>query len=362
MTGLTESRPTEALAPTAHGTLALRDGGPRRVAIELAAFAGGFACTFAWADFMGWLHSAPSVVFGAALGIGMLASAPRKFLWAPLLLVLGAGLAWASPMGIPAVLLAGASVGALGAYVRTEESTRLDLANGALAGAAAAGMAAVLLVSGALFGLHPIIGFALVGLLAALAIVPSLVEFRAQSLVPSAKAVEASLAQPYRPPVHRALELHALLRASKPDREMMEGLHEVVSWVYRLAQSIQTLSQDLSAVDDADLIDRIEMLILEAEESKDEFLRDRRLATAEHLKKLLSHADQLRLERERCASMQDYALAYLEEARLGLTLARSLPGEHAPVRLNEVLDKLRGHARDGDARRRTAREVQSLSA
>ena len=352
---------TEALAPTAHGTLALRDGGARRVLIELAAFTGGFACTLAWANVMGWLHSDPGVVFGAALGVGVIASAPRKILWAPLLLVVGAGLAWASPLGITAALAAGASVGALGAHVRSEERSKLDLVNGALAGTAAAGAASLLLVSGALLGLHPILGFLLVGLFAAGAIVPSLVEFRAQSLVPSRKKVELTLAEIHRGPVFRALELHALLRAAQPEREMMEGLHEVVSWVYRLAQSIQTLSQDLAAVDDADLIERIELMLMEAEETQDEFLRDRRLATAEHLKKLLSHADQLRLERERCASLQDYALAYLEEARLGLTLARSLPGEHAPARLNEVLDKLRGHARDGDARRRTAREVQSLS-
>ena len=113
-------------------------------------------------------------------------------------------------------------------------------------------------------------------------------------------------------------------------------------------------------MDHADLEERIELLALEIEETSDPFTRDRRLATAKHLEQLLRHADQLRLERDRIASLQEYAVAYLEEARVGLTLVRTLHGEQTPGRLDEVLDRLRQHAAEGDARLQSAREVQAL--
>ena len=37
-----------------------------------------------------------------------------------------------------------------------------------------------------------------------------------------------------------------------------------------------------------------------------------------------------------------------------------LPGERSPDRLDEVLTRLREHAKDGDNRRRTAREIQKV--
>ena len=75
---------------------------------------------------------------------------------------------------------------------------------------------------------------------------------------------------------------------------------------------------------------------------------------------LARHREQVELERRRTESLQEYALAYLEEARMGLVLARALPGERSPDRLDEVLTRLREHAKDGDNRRRTAREVQKV--
>ena len=348
---------TEVLAPTSHGTFALARP-KRNVGRDLVAYTAGFTATFAWAGVAGLIDSHPALAIGGALAAGLVAATPRKLLWAPVILAASLGLAWlAGPLGVPAVVLSGAAVGGLAVWLRGQDRGRLDLVNGALAGAISAAIAGTGFVLGRVGGLHTSATFALVGLAASLSLAPTWFRFKGRSEVPSQKKVELTLEPPYRPPVLRALELHAQLRAAKPPPEMMEGLHEVVGWVYRLAQSLQTLGREVQALDEENLIERVELLLLEAEETEDEFLRDRRFATADHLKNLLQHAQQLRLEQERTASLQDYAIAYLEEARLGLTLARALPGEQAPARLNEVLDKLRGHAREGDVRRKTAREV-----
>ena len=90
----------------------------------------------------------------------------------------------------------------------------------------------------------------------------------------------------------------------------------------------------------------------------DSFSRDRHLATAAHLRRLLDHRDKLQLELQRTESLVAYALAFLEEARAGLALAKQLPGEAIPNRLSDVLEHLRGQALAGDARRQTAREVE----
>ncbi|HJN73320.1 MAG TPA: hypothetical protein QGF58_05230 [Myxococcota bacterium] len=348
---------TEVLAPTTHGAFSIALPG-RTIARDVVAYAAGFTASFAWAAGLGFVDSHPELSFAGSLALGLVASVPRKILWTPIALAAGIGMAWlAAPLGVPSVVLAGAAVGLVAAWIRGLDQGRLDLLNGALSGAIAAAVAGTVFVLGLLGDIHPVANFALVGLAASLSLAPTWFRFKARSEVPSRKKVELTLEPPYRKPVLRALELHGQLRAAKPPEEMMEGLHEVVGWVYRLAQSLQTLGRDVEALDEEKLIERVELLQMEADETEDEFLRDRRYATAEHLRKLLQHAQQLRLEQERTASLQEYAIAYLEEARLGLTLARALPGEQAPVRLNEVLDKLRGHAREGDVRRRTAREV-----
>ena len=155
----------------------------------------------------------------------------------------------------------------------------------------------------------------------------------------------------------RAREIYQHLKASQPDPQTLDGLAEVSMWVYDLGRSLQSLEKELSSVDTEDLLERIELLRMEADETEDDFTRERQLATARHLQSLLGHAQQLRLEHARTQSMQEYALAYLEEARMGLALARTLPGDAAPSRLGEVLDRLRSHAQENETRRKTAREV-----
>ena len=359
MTGSTDST---ALAPTATGSLKLIEGGAKAVGREVAAAAAGFTAVLAGTQAMGWLEAFPAWSLAGALGAGLVAATPRKILWTPVVAVAAlGGVGLGTLAGLPELPLAGALVGLCAAWLRSGRS-RLELVNGALAGVIASSLAALAWWQGWLaFGQHWLLEFALLGGFAALVLAPTLVRFQSRSEVPSRKRVELTLELRHREPVYRAVELYGQLKAARPEEETLLGLEEVVSWVYRLAQSIQTLTRELDNVDTQDLSDRIELLLMEAEETQDEFTRDRRLATATHLEKLLQHAEQLKLEQERCSSLQEYALAYLEEARMGLALARTLPGEATPGRLGEVLGKLRGHAREGDARRRTAREVNGLA-
>ncbi len=360
MTGSTEH---VALAPSASGSLKLIDGGSRLVVREVAAAAAGFTAVLSWTQVMGWLDASPAYSLASALGAGLLAATPRRILWAPAIAVAALGGVFLGEIaGLPPLPLAGALIGLGGAWLRSDERSRLDLVNGALAGVFAASLSALAFWQSWMdFGQHWLLEFALLGLVAATVLAPTLVQFQARSEVPTRRRAELTLEERHRAPVLRAIELYAQLKVARPDEETMLGLEEVVSWVYRLAQSVQTLTRELDNVDSQDLSDRIELLMMQAEESEDEFTQDRQLATAAHLEKLLQHAEQLSLEQKRCSSLQEYALAYLEEARMGLALARTLPGEATPGRLGEVLGKLRGHARDGDARRKTAREIQGLA-
>jgi hypothetical protein len=75
----------------------------------------------------------------------------------------------------------------------------------------------------------------------------------------------------------------------------------------------------------------------------------------------MEHRHLIDIERQRTHALVEYALAFLEEVRAGLAVARELPGEAIPERLSEVLGRLRGQAKAGDARRRTAREMTSIA-
>ena len=201
---------------------------------------------------------------------------------------------------------------------------------------------------------------AITGLISAQALVPLALVWRSGEQLPSERTLKLTLAERYRESPLRALGLFRQLRGMSPAADTMAGLREVTSWVYRLSVSLQTLDRELEQVRPLEIRTRIADLYEQAERADDGFTRERRLATATHLEKLLEHAGRLDLERERMSSLQEYSLAYLEEARMGLLLARELPGESAPGRLDEVLDRLREHAREGDLRRQTAREIRQV--
>ncbi len=338
------------MALTQTGRLELTSARANRLVREVLAFAGGFTVVGLWAGFLG-IH--PTWTLPVALATGLLFARPRRALLAPLVALTGTGAVWlAAWMGAPTVLGAAAVVGAVASW---RHQRRLDMVNGALAGIAGLG-AGLLTVS--LVALPPLVETVICGLLAALALVPSTLTWRPRAVVPSRRRIALTLKEDYRSPALRGREVFDRLRLQKPDAETLDGLAEVAMWVYDLARGLQTLDEELEHVDESDLIDRIELLRMEADECTDEFTKERQMATARHLQSLLGHSEQIRLERERSKSLQDYAVAYLEEARMGLALARTLPGEAAPGRLGEVLDRLRSHAQESDARRRTAREVE----
>jgi hypothetical protein len=177
--------------------------------------------------------------------------------------------------------------------------------------------------------------------------------------LPSVNHIKRSLKVKYRPPVFKALQLFRSSRVHAPDGDTRRGLAEVSTWVFRLQSTLQALDAELRNIDPGE----IEQRIAHCERSDDEtddFTRERRHATATHLRRLLEHRRAIAVERNRTEAVVEYAMAFLEEARAGLAVARELPGEDAPDRLPEVLDRLRTHSAAGDARRRTAREMGAI--
>lgn len=306
----------------------------------------------------------PSLAMTLGLGCGV-AVIERRRLWAaPLVvaMVVAGGLV-AEALRVPAIVGAGAVAGLLAAWLVPQVATWLDHLNGALATAAGASLglwAATRLlppdVSPVLAGSLTAL---LTGLVASQGLVPLALRFDAIR-PPTRREIRKALAAPYRAPVERAVALYEEAeRRQAPVSDTRRGLCEVTHWVFRLQVSMQELDRELKSIDVADVGQRIADCLRE-DPLADDFTRERRKATAEHLSRLLEHRRGLETERTRTEALVGYALAFLEEARAGLALARQLPGEHSPDRLPEVLDRLRAHAAEGDARRRTQRELQAL--
>lgn len=302
----------------------------------------------------------PSLALSLSLGTGVWATNPRKWWSLPLVLaavVLG-GLGF-DFLKWPAVLGAGAMAGLAAAWLMPHPTDVLDYAHGALATAAGASLglwaAVSLLPAGTTLG--AIVTGVIVSLVASQGLVPLAIRFDHPTL-PSRRKVRKELLPPYREPVFKAFDIYESMKAKAPDAGTRRGLCEVATWVFRLQKTLMTLDQDLETIDPVATKERIRSY--ESQSAEDEFTRERRLATAKHLKRLLDHRDLITVEHGRTEALVDYALAFLEEARAGLTIAQTLPGEASPDRLGEVLGRLRSHAQEGDARRRTAREMGQL--
>lgn len=184
---------------------------------------------------------------------------------------------------------------------------------------------------------------------------------RARSVArpPSAAHVKAQLPAAFAEPALRAIALDTALAARCPDAATRDGVGEVAAWVVRLQGALAALDAELATFEAARVAERIATLTADAAAATDPFARDRHLAAAEHLGALLRHRDALQAERARTAALADYAAAWLEEARAGLALAALSGTELAPSGLGDVLDRLRGHARDGGARRHAAWELNA---
>lgn len=306
----------------------------------------------------------PAVAFGASVGAGLtVAHLTRVWAAAAGLGVLAA--AWLADLaGFSPILSAGAAAGVLAAALARGPGGRQALESG-FAGAAGAGLGAWLagqLLPGDLApalasGLHG----AIAGLVTAQCLWLASVVWLGSDRPPRPRQVRLTLAPALHDPCVRAWELDQALARQAPDQETRDGLGEVAAWVYRLSWTLQTLGREVDALDPARLDARLEEARRAARESTDALTQEPREATVRHLEQLAAHRDALRLEQQRTSALIDYALAFLEQARAGLALARVRPGEGMPERLGDVLTRLRSQTAEGDARRRTARQLTPLA-
>lgn len=303
----------------------------------------------------------PELALSAALGVGASSVNPRK-LWAvPLgtIAVITAGLLFAS-FQLPAVIGAGAAAGAISTWLLPHRTDWLDSLNGALATLTGTALglwaATTLLPASASVMLAAIFTSGLVGLMGSQGLLPAAFRFDQGPELPTPNQIKKNLKLRYRPPVLRALDLFQAAKVHAPDRDTRRGLAEITTWVYRLQLTRQTLDTESEAIDPIAIREKIQSYESLGPDA-DAFTRDRRRATAEHLRRLLEHRSRIEVEIGRTEAVVDYALAFLEEARAGLAVAQQLPGDATPNRMNEVLERLRSHAEEGNARRASNREV-----
>ena len=294
--------------------------------------------------------------WGVAAALGAIAARPPRVYMLPfaLLFVVSVTILLAG-MGIaPAVasgLAAGVIVGLPG-WQRTFESACAGALGAGLAWALASeiGMAGSAMVSGALVAVG-----------ASLALLPRALRFPDvvhRVRMPGDDVIKVTLTEAYRAPVLAAGRLEHQLTIEAPDSATRAGLTEVAHWVWQLALTLQSLDKDIASIDVDGILERRSALLASATmDDADAFIRDRQRGTADHLDRLLEHRTVLVRERARSESLQIYALAYLEEARAGLAVARLLPGEHTPEALDSVLHRLREHAAERSSRRNAAREM-----
>ena len=317
------------------------------------------------AAMVGLWAAQPELALSAALGIGAGAVNPKK-LWALPVVAIAvtlAGMLFAA-YELPAVIGAGAAAGALATWLlphRTDWVDHVNGALGALTGSSLGLWAATSLIPASVpLVVTAIFTAGLVGLVGSQGLLPAAIRFDAGPDLPTPAQIKKELKLRYRPPVFRALELFEAAKGHAPDRETKGGLAEVATWVYRLQLTRQTLDAEAESIDPISIQERIDKYESLGQEV-DEFTRERRQATAAHLRRLLEHRSLIEVEINRNEALVDYALAFLEESRAGLAVARELPGETMPDRLDEVLHRLREHAQEGDARRRTARELGTIT-
>ncbi len=328
----------------------------RRLLRRQLAWASAQALTFGGLALTG-LDGDPTLSLAIATGVGVAAARPARVYLLPLVLVfVVAATLLLAGLGLPAAVAAGAAAGI--AVGGGDGVARIESLLAGVAGAGIGLFAADRL--GLLDAFSPTAALwtgAVVGLCTAQALLPGALRWSLPTRIPSPGRIQVTLAAPYRAAAMRAWQLDQSFDGQAPDRVTRAGLSEVAAWVYRLALTLQTLDTDLSRIDPISVGARL-FALRDGGPDEDPFIRERRQGTASHLERLLEHRATLALERARTESLQDYALAYLEEARAGLSLARVLPGEHTPESLGIVLEKLRAHAAESGARRQTAREIE----
>jgi hypothetical protein len=334
--------------------------------------------------------AAPELAFALALGLGAAATAPRRagrglvLVSAAAAAAWGVGLfgaadstlallvdseaaaTWARPGRDAAqVLVAGGIVGAGLPWLHGRAADGWSIAHCSLAGLASAGLGAW--AGGALGGLiwtasgSAVVGALVCGLVASQALVVAALQQTCRERIPTTPVIQATLPVAHQGPALSAAALDAELAALCPDPETRDGLGEVAAWVFRLQWSLAGLHRELDSLGGIALEERIVEQTEAAVSAPDSITRERRLATVAHLERLRGHRSALLAEVQRTAALADYALAYLEEARVELALARVQPGDHTPERLGTVLERLRSYSAERAAHRSVARELAAAA-
>ncbi len=204
-------------------------------------------------------------------------------------------------------------------------------------------------------------GAIVTSLVCAQALVVLSLRWTTRSRIPHRDKLTEALRADHRGPALQAWQLDHDLAQLSPDPETRDGLGEVAAWVFRLQWTRQQLISERERTGSEDLHTRIATLTEQAEAAADTFTRDRLLATVDHLQRLRGHQDALDAELSRVAALTEYAIAFLEEARAELTLARMTPGDATPDRLPDVLDRLRAYSNERAVNRKTQREVAHIT-
>lgn len=331
------------------------------------------AGAFALASWQGW---SPALALALAMGVGLWAAFPARWLLGPLLATALLGLAFTlgalQDAGTGRVTLSAVQVLAVGALAglgyEALAGSPLPWAQrlqNAAAGAAFTAIAASATTAG-LFDtwlsgvLRDLATSFAVGAIGSNLLPVGALRWTTRDRIPDAHRIRATLAPPYQEPCLRAFALDCGFITQAPDPATRDGLGEVAAWIYRLQWTLMALDREIESQQPDALQQRRLSTLARAEAADDPFIRERLLATAGHLDQLLAHREALRLERERVAALSEYALAWLEEARAGLAVARVQPGDPTPERLGEVLGRLRAHAAEGRALRETARELATV--
>lgn len=299
------------------------------------------------------------VALAVGVALGVVATRPARLYALPLVAMFVVAMTLLlESAGVPSLLAAGAAAGLAvgsGGVLPRVEAVLAGIAGGGLGAWAASEITPSFGVVGTALWVGAVVGVCM-----AQALLPGALRAVPIDRIPSPGTINATLQAVYRDPCMRAWRIDQEVGRQAPDRGARRGLGEVAGWVYRLALTLQTLDADLARIDPDAVRARRDALLGEADPG-DPFVRERRQGTAAHLSRMLEHREALAVERARTESLQEYALAFLEEARTGLAVARVLPGDRTPENLSAVLDKLRAHAREGGARRQTARELEGLA-
>ena len=313
-----------------------------------------------------WLLQ-PEIAITLTIAAGASVVHPRRW-WAAPLVAAGVTLAGLACflLGVPSVVGAGAAAGALATLSLPQRTDWIDVLHGSLgtlAGSAIGLWAATALLPAALpVVVTSALTAGLVALLGSQGLLPATLRFEHTPQLPTVREIHKALKPVYRAPVFQALELYAHSQSQAPDADTRRGLAEIATWVFRNQQSRQQLEGELDHIDPGTVRARIAQYS-DLPRDMDEFTRDRPTGDGRAISSACSSISicnpSSRFERKRSDGGLRARVPRGGAGRAG-TVARKLPGE--TITGSVARGASTGYvsqAREGDARRRTARELST---